>query len=213
MVRSRRKPRKLNTVLYLFDDLPSLNDGFIQKSLPYLSEERRKKALSYYFPEDGQLSAVVYLLLRLALSENFGIDVPPIFNRGGDGKPFLPDYPHIHFNLSHCKSAAACVVSRLETGVDVQEIFPARDDLAKRVLTDEEYKNFRMSRCPNELFCKYWVIKESLMKKTGQGLSVDPSGLSAEGALGITLFKGADYYCCVSEAAVRLRRVHSCELI
>jgi 4'-phosphopantetheinyl transferase len=187
-----------------------LDDGFPHRFIPFLSAERREKIFSYRFPPDRKLSVVVYLLLRLALMEKHGINEPVVFAYGKNGKPFLRDHPHIHFNLSHCRSAAACVISDTETGVDVQEIAPVSDGLARRVLSAEEYAAYKASHHPDELFCQMWTAKESYLKRTGQGIGTDLTALPSENTG--TLFKGKDYYCCVSapfngEVSAPFRRV------
>ncbi|MCL2002413.1 MAG: 4'-phosphopantetheinyl transferase superfamily protein [Oscillospiraceae bacterium] len=197
-------------MLYLIDDITGLDDGFAERAAPLLSAERRAKALAYRFPRDQTLSAAVYLLLRMALAEQSGIDAPPEFAYGENGKPFLKAHPHIHFSLSHCRRAAACAVSDAVVGVDVQAIAPVPDKLARRVLTPEEYAAYVASPRPDELFCEFWVRKESLLKQTGLGVATDLSKIPA-GNTG-WLFKGEGYYGCVTAPPAALRRVSAAEL-
>lgn len=182
--------------LYVFDEIETLDEEYLRLSIPYLSPERRDKAFSYHFPLDRKLSVTAYLLLRIALREIHGIDEPVVFSYSKDGKPRLRDYPQIHFNLSHCRSAVACVLSVDEVGVDVQEIIPISDSLAKKTLTSKEYAEFKVSPTPFELFCKYWTIKESHLKRTGQGIGTDLTELSALDVAGKTIFKNNKNYCC-----------------
>lgn len=167
-------------MLYIFDKINELTDDFVEQSIPYLSVQRLEKVLSYRFLLDRKLSVAAYMLLRLSLKESFCIDEPVVFSYGKNGKPFLRDYPCIYFNLSHCKNAVACVVSYSEIGVDIEEITPVSDDLAKRVLTAYEFEAYKTSENPSLQFFKYWVIKESYLKKTGQGICVDLTALSSD---------------------------------
>ena len=194
-------------MLYIFDDIDGLDDGFPEQHISFLSEERRIKAFSYRFPLDRKLSVAVYLLLRLALIEKYGIDEPVVFSYGNNGKPFLRDYPHINYNISHCRSAAACVIADDSVGVDVQEIAPVPDGLAQHVLSADEYAGYRDSRNPEDFFCAIWTIKESWLKRTGQGIGTDLKTLPVQGMK--TLYRGKDYYCCVNGADVQLHRVSS----
>lgn len=201
-------------MLYVFDEIDALDDDYPRRCMPYLSEQRREKVLTYRYPLDRKLSAAAFMLLRLALRENHGIDEPVVFSYGTNEKPFLRDYPHIQFNVSHCARAVACVISKCEIGVDVQEIGPVSDDLAKRVLTEREYKSFTTAGNPFRQFCEYWTIKESWLKKTGMGIGTDLTALSAEDIREKTLFvEGNRYCCCVAGAAVPLRRVTIRELL
>ena len=194
-------------MLYIFDEIGALDDGFARRMAPHLSARRREKISAYRFPIDRTLSAAVYLLLRLALKEQHGIDGLVEFDCGENGKPFLRTCPQIHFNLSHCRRAAACAISDREVGVDVQSVAPVSDAVARRVLTPAEYAQYKASGRPDELFCELWTIKECLLKQTGQGIGADLSALSAQDAGEVTLYQFADYFACVSGASVPLRRV------
>jgi 4'-phosphopantetheinyl transferase len=54
------------------------------------------------------------------------------------GKPFLPDYPNIYFNMSHSGKYSVCAFSQNECGVDIQEIYPVNIRIAKRVFHQNE---------------------------------------------------------------------------
>jgi len=195
-------------MLYIFDEADKLTNV----SMELLSDERRAKADRYRFEQKRALSVIVYLLLRLALLEQYGIDEAVEFEYSNRGKPFLRDYPNIYFNLSHSKSTAACVVSNRECGVDVQHIVPVSDAVAKRVLTNKEYKGFKESKIPEEYFCEIWTIKECFLKKSGQGIMIKFSDLSAEDVTDRTIYRGRDYFCCVTGKNISVRKVGRYEI-
>ena len=190
-------------MLYIFDEVDKLEDLPMDR----LSDERRDKALRYRFSLSRKLSVGVYLLLCLALKEEFGIEEAVVFGYNENGKPFLKDYPHIHFNLSHCKKAVACAVSDSEVGVDIQDIRPVSDKVAKRVLTEVEHKRFKQAQVPDEYFCEIWTVKESFLKRTGQGIRADLREISADGITEKTVYRGDGYYCCVTGLNVHIKRV------
>ena len=194
-------------MLYIFDGLDSLDDAFIGQCIPYLSMERKEKAFSYSFPSDRNCSVLAYMLLLLALKEIYGINENVTFKYGKNGKPYLQNYPNIQFNLSHCRAAAACIVAGCEVGVDVEEIKPVTDDVARRVLTVKEYAEYKASSNPDELFCGYWTAKESWLKKTGLGIGIDLSALAAEDTGEKTLVRGKNYFCCATGASVMVKNV------
>ena len=190
-------------MLYIFDEADKLTNVSMER----LSDERRAKANNYRSEQKRALSVIVYLLLRLALSEEYDIDKAVEFEYSNKGKPFLRDYPNIYFNLSHSKSTAACVVSDKKCGVDVQQIVPVSDAVAKRVLTSKEYKGFLESKIPEEYFCEIWTIKESFLKQSGQGISTKLRDLSAEAVTDRTIYRGKDYFCCVTGKNMQVRKV------
>ena len=63
---------------------------------------------------------LAYRLLELALQREYGLDSLPEIRRAAGGKPYFPQYPHIHFNLSHSRGAAVCALSGEPVGVDVE---------------------------------------------------------------------------------------------
>jgi len=196
-------------MLYIFDEMDSLDDGFMERVMPLLSEERQEKIKRLRSPLSKKASAVVYLLLRLALAELYGINEAVVFGYAKNEKPVLRDYRHIHFNLSHCKNAAACVVCDSEVGVDVQHISPVTDKVARRVLTEKEFKAFISSDFRDEFFCETWTIKESFIKKTGQGITTELRGIEAENVADRMTFKGRGYFCCVCGAKMQIKHVRS----
>ncbi|MDR2579145.1 MAG: 4'-phosphopantetheinyl transferase superfamily protein [Chitinispirillales bacterium] len=180
----------------------------MEEMIPYLSADRREKVFSYRSAADRVLSAAAYLLLRLSLKTGWGVDEPIAFVYGETGKPSLGEYPHIHFSLSHCRGAVACAVSDAPVGVDVQDIETAavEDGAARMALTAEEYAAYKTSAFPDEFFCKIWVVKESFLKKNGQGVGIDLTLSPAESFGARTLLRIRDYYCCAT-GEFRPRRI------
>ena len=99
----------------------------IDRALMDVSPQRREAALRYVKASDRRQSLAAYLLLCRALKEEYGITEPPVFDFGPHGKPFLKDYPSIHFNLSHCPGAALCVIAPAPVGCDIEAV-PSRLD-------------------------------------------------------------------------------------
>ena len=142
------------------------------QALLRVSVQRREQALRYLRDSDRRLSLAAYLLLEEALEKEYGILEPPTFEYGPHGKPFLKDYPHIHFNLSHCTGTALCVVSDAPVGCDVENVAPILDeDLCRRACSEEELSRIRNSYRPTVAFALLWTRKEAFLKYTGEGLT------------------------------------------
>lgn len=157
-------------MIYLFDQIEQLD---LEAALRAVSEERREQALRYRFERDQRQSVAAYLLLVYALRQEYGIRELPALQRLEGGKPLLRDYPTIHFNWSHCKRGVVCVVDRQPVGVDIEEIEPFNPELARRVLSPEEFRQVSEDRSPAEAFARLWTRKESLVKRNGTGLRSD----------------------------------------
>ena len=200
-------------MLYLLENAASLPKDFAEKAAPLLSEQRLGRALSYRFAADRALSAAAYLLLRLALFEQFAIEEKQRFGHGLYGKPFLADHPGIHFSLSHCKSAVCCGLSHRPIGTDVEDVIPVPMGLAERVLSPLELSHMRRACDPNRAFCECWVMKESCLKRSGVGLGADLCAMEARALHEVRLLPSPPGYClAVAGEAGPLRRVDVAEL-
>ncbi|MBQ6964105.1 MAG: 4'-phosphopantetheinyl transferase superfamily protein [Bacteroidaceae bacterium] len=176
--------------LYIDDTLHAITPRQLQQAIASLPEWRREKALRFKHEQGQKECAFSYLLLCRALHETYGIDEQPNFIIGEHGKPelFFSDTPSgsspqvgvgekLHFNLSHCKAAIACVISSHEVGVDVESIGRFKDPLARHVLNDEEYNHVISSSDPQTAFTRYWTQKEAIVKLTGRGIDDDLKNL------------------------------------
>lgn len=96
---------------------------------------------------------------------------PLLLSETEKGKPFFPALPEVHFNLSHCKGLAACLLSERECGVDVEHRRPLRPKVAKRVFSPEEQAALEAAADPDMLFTRLWTLKEAYVKAIGIGVS------------------------------------------
>ena len=138
-----------------------------------VSPQRRSHALRYRQEHDQRLSVAVYRLLQHALNVEYGITEPPLFDFEANGKPFIAGHQEIHFNLSHCNEAAACVVSHFPVGIDVESLNHYDEEIVRKVMNGDEQCQIDGSPDPNLTFIRLWTMKESLMKMTGYGLAGD----------------------------------------
>ena len=109
------------------------------------------------------------LLLR-GLQTEYGLSEIPEISFGEFGKPFFRSYPHIHFNISHCNRAVACILSQRPVGIDVECINPFDRELAEYISSPQELEFILNHPDPSLSFTILWTKKESLCKLTGKGL-------------------------------------------
>ena len=145
----------------------------LESALDMMTEQRRTKVFAFKHEQGRKLSAAAYMLLCKALREEYGIDKPPVFEYTEHGKPSILGHPEIYFNLSHCRSVAACVVSSSPVGVDVEDVREFKESLARYVLNDDEYAAVMSSPSPAHEFIRLWTMKESYLKLTGDGITRD----------------------------------------
>ena len=156
-------------VIYLKEHPEELN---IALALNQVGPQRREAALRYMREIDRKLSLAAFLLLMEGLEKEYGITEPPVLAFGPHGKPFLRDYPGIHFNLSHCARAVLCVISDAPVGCDVEAVVSPLDmDLVRHCCSPEEQAAILASDHPEAAFCTLWTRKEAFLKWTGEGLT------------------------------------------
>ncbi len=143
----------------------------VSMRLPLWRQEQINKLQRHI---DRQRSALAYQLLREALLEGWGIEDEGPWGFGSQGKPYLLLYPDIHFNISHCAEAAACVVANHPVGIDVESIQePLDTELVQHVCSEEEYQSILSAKEPTQAFSLLWTRKESYLKYSGTGLVDD----------------------------------------
>ena len=124
------------------------------------------------------------LLLRRALREQYGIDCgdgrKPDLMEGAHGKPYLREYPQIQFNISHCMGLAVLAVGDCSVGIDVEYVRPYREPLLKRVLSETGLRQMEEGgeAGREELFFRFWTLKESYVKAVGCGITVPLQDIS-----------------------------------
>lgn len=151
-------------MIYIDDNI----NGFdLQQALQEVTPQRREQALRYRNERDQRLCVAAYRLLQQALLQEYGINGQPELIYDQNGKPSLADCPDIHISLSHCREAVACVVSDQRIGIDVETFEHYSEEVARRVLSDEEMRQVLASPRPDVAFTRLWTMKESLFKLTG----------------------------------------------
>ncbi|MCD7721474.1 MAG: 4'-phosphopantetheinyl transferase superfamily protein [Prevotellaceae bacterium] len=162
--------------LYVDDDLQRFSNEEIESLIRQFPKQRRETLLAYRNLEARRQGALAYLLLCNALRERFGLEAPDFaFNE--HGKPFFLNYPDIHFNLSHCRNAVACALSREPIGVDIESIRTAKPAIVRHTMSDEEARTILSAADPNLQFTILWTRKEALLKLRGTGIAADLPGV------------------------------------
>ncbi|MDO4296177.1 MAG: 4'-phosphopantetheinyl transferase superfamily protein [bacterium] len=127
-------------------------------------------------------------LLHYALFSECGDVKNPVLERESGGKPYLRDYPHIAYNLTHTTERIYLYLRQgaegevLSVGVDAEPLRKIKNlpALAKKVLSTEE-RSFYEACEPSqrdELFLRFWTLKESFLKAIGWGIRLPLSSVS-----------------------------------
>lgn len=148
-----------------------------EEKIRQIKEKRQVRILEHCQKKDRCQSLAASLLLKKALEEEGICYEETCFTKEQGGKPKLLQNG-LFFNLAHAQEMAVCVISDQQVGVDVER----RDRLegkeqsrklqiAKKILTPEEWKLWEKAGCQTEELISVWTKKESYVKMTGKGLT------------------------------------------
>lgn len=150
------------------------DDAYFQACYDQLSPSRRAKTDGYRLMKDKKLSLGAGVLLDRGLRE-YGLRERDVrIGRGRNGKPYLPEHPQIHFNLSHSEEMVLAVFADAEVGCDIEYTKEADMELAKQFFCPEEsvFLAGLEGEKQNSAFFRLWTLKESFLKATGMGMEL-----------------------------------------
>ena len=137
-----------------------LTERETEAMLPLLPPERQERLLRIKQSEKRREPLCAYLILRHALWEQYRWrELPPI-RLTSLGKPYFPDFPEVHFNLSHTIGAVLVALSGEPVGVDIEHIRPVSERAMRRLADVTTERAFFQS----------WVRREARVKRTGSGI-------------------------------------------
>lgn len=159
-------------VTYLMSTAPLDDEVLFWDRYHTLSPIRQKKIDRMIFPKDKKLSLAAGLAFQAGLAE-YGLREQQLtIADDQNGKPYLPKYPELFFNIAHSEQLAICSFSSREIGADVEKMVAIDLELASRFFDPTEYQEIIAADYPEEIFYDYWVLKESYMKATGLGFKL-----------------------------------------
>lgn len=166
--------------LYLMDTRALEDPERFQAGYLKMPPWRKKKIDALRVEKAKRLSLAAGMLLHTALERAGAGDTELSF--GENGKPCLPG-GGVEFNLSHSGRLAACAVSALPVGVDVEAYRRFDDKLLRHIYQDSELAAVRSRAAPEDedrIFTELWTLKESFMKYLGTGLFLPPREIRIE---------------------------------
>lgn len=184
--------------LFIVTDIMSAGDSDISALYPLMPEERRARCDSYRRETDRRLSILSYSLLLYALDTECGTSKARL-DYGPDGKPYLADFPQLHFNLSHCNQGIALVLSSEPVGVDIESFDRYDEQLIDPTMSAAESAMIRSSANSGQAFIQLWTKKEAFVKYTGKGIEDDIKDiLELHGEANIKTFVNPSIGCAIS---------------
>lgn len=173
----------------VYDDPLSLEPGTKAADLELLPAWRRAKVLAMRDTVHRAMGVRAFLMLGDMLRAHFGIEQIPEFAYGAHGKPYMKEYPDIHFNIAHCRRAAMCVVADRPVGCDIEETGRgASEGLIAKCMSPDEQAAIAQADDRGAVFASLWTRKEAVGKCIGTGLTDEmPHYLDADRLRGFDL--------------------------
>ena len=159
--------------VYAAEVAPLSDPARFRRVYARVSAWRQEKVDRFRFDWDKRLSLGAGAMLEAALVAEEVTDLT--MTTGRNEKPRLAHVAGLHFNLSHSGTRVLCAISDHEFGCDVERVAQADMNLARRCFHGAEYAALLQCADPaerNELFYRYWTLKESFMKATGLGFQL-----------------------------------------
>ena len=147
-----------------------INSATFQCLLRFSPLDKQQRILRQRIKQNADAMVVGGALARHMLWKAFHIPPDARIAYGEFGKPYLPNYPKAHFNISHSGGYVACAVCDVPVGVDIQEIIPFRPEIAARVCSQTELGEIYASQNPEKQFVRIWVKKECAIKLIGSSI-------------------------------------------
>ncbi len=157
--------------------LCATTDDLLLQAYRVLSADERRRADRFH-------TAVLrgrFILARWSMRRLLSVYVKSdpkalLISCGPHGKPWLPDYPQLCFNLSHAGAVALFAVAwQRQVGIDIEARSPNLDYQGVAELAFSNAECEALAALPPaaraDAFLRIWVRKEAYVKARGEGLA------------------------------------------
>ncbi len=158
--------------IYLVKVNSPIDENTFQCLLKFVQTEKQERILKQKIKQNADNMLIGEILAKTVIKRTFGIDVAEQkFAYLEYGKPYLSNYPNVHFNVSHSGDYVVCAVFNKPIGVDIQKIGEYNSDVAKRACNEKELKQIENSLDKTSEFTKLWTQKEAVLKMHAIGIA------------------------------------------
>ena len=119
----------------------TLTEQETERMMRILPPKRRERLMKLR-EDKRQEPLCAYLLLCLALWELYEWRGLPEIAENSMGKPYFPEHPEVHFNISHTSGAVLVGVSDQPIGVDIEKIRPVSQRAMRRLADVSTERDF-----------------------------------------------------------------------
>ena len=154
-----------------------VKESMFSRALKMLPDSRLEK-LSRIKPDTARIQCVAAgILLEIGLRDYSICGKNVTFLKNSDGKPYILEYPNLHYNLSHSGEYVALVMADCAVGIDIEKVRYGQERLVKRFFSKEEAECL-LESFSDLAFTKTWTRKEAFIKAKGIGMRMPLAGFS-----------------------------------
>ncbi len=172
-------------IIFILDSTPLKDPALFEDWYGRMKPARRERIDGFKVEGGKRLSLAAGIILEKAMAEA-GIPDYELELRGR-GKPYIRGRDDIFFNISHSGDVAVLGLSGRELGVDIERCRTFKDSLKNYVFLPEELDMAKElttgeggSADLHMAFTRLWTAKESVMKYSGLGISLEPKKIRLE---------------------------------
>ena len=158
----------MKNAIYIVNTKNDIDEKRFSYLLGFADSKKHERIKRCRKRQDAVNMLIGDILCKIAVKKDFGINLQnQKIEYTPHGKPYLAEYPNIHFNISHSGTYVTCIVSSLPVGIDIQKICTYSPKYAHRIFTDDEIQKIETSTDKDSEFTKLWSQKEAVIKKYG----------------------------------------------
>lgn len=149
-----------------------IDDGIFRYMLSFSDSARQNKIAKQKSRYNADCMLAGHILAKTAIKNVFGIPFEnQHFAYTARGKPYIENYPDVHFNISHSGDYVVCAVHDKPVGADIQKICGYKPRTAERVCCKPEILQIEKSFDKAHEFTKLWTQKEAVIKMYGNSIA------------------------------------------
>ncbi|MEM7620063.1 MAG: 4'-phosphopantetheinyl transferase superfamily protein [Pseudomonadota bacterium] len=164
----------------------------LEKSYYVLSNHEQTRSNQFSHDQAKEQFIKSRAFLRQTLSDYVGEPAETLkIANNAYGKPYLEDFDHLHFNVSHSGDVILIAVGHMQVGIDIEYIDQefAHDTISDLVfnISEQQIVKHQKHDLKAKQFYSIWTKKEAYLKAKGHGFSCDPQKISTSCQSGVVV--------------------------
>lgn len=152
-----------------------IDDQHYRILLEHIPNTQRQAVTKFHSKALRDRSLLGTCLIRYCISQWVSIPFRNVLiEKNVYGKPYLPEFPKLHFNVTYSGNWAVFILSEHAVGIDVEQVREIDIESVMSLFSESEQRWLASKGHNDKLdaFYDLWTLKESYVKAIGKGLSI-----------------------------------------